>query len=120
MDLWRRFDIAEDMDRSLPDNPRLGLVLILAGVTLGLMPFAWSHFGPGSFERASDALFRWERNASFLFSRYRRPEASDLPTYIVWLAVLCVISGAFILARRRFGWMAGEADDGKSINLDLK
>jgi hypothetical protein len=117
---WRGSDIANDLD-GLPDSPRLGSMLIVGGVVLGLAPFAWPRIGPESFQRASASLFRWETQVPFLFSRYRRPEPYDLVEYLVLLAAGCLISGAFIFVRRRFVWSAADKDDAENLTQpDLK
>ena len=91
----------------LPDKPRFGVKLMLAGIGVGILRWSWPRVAPPSFQQISAAFMRWE---PYLPHHGRLPgipwKMSDFGDLLMVTAFLVFLCGAFIFLRRGFWWVA--------------
>jgi hypothetical protein len=100
---WGRF--VGELD-DLPDEPRLGVNLMIAGLSIFGVRYGWPRVGFASFQRASAFVFL------HLPSHVRVPD--DLSGYLVIAASMCLVCGAFIFFRRGVWWWSEWRNEGIS------
>jgi len=98
----------------LPDKPRLGVNLIIAGVALLAVRSFWMRVAPVSFQKAS-AIF-------FHFSQYlsRHSSQEDLSIYLLIFGLGSIVAGTFIFFRRGVWWWQDKRDQEDIIHLRFK
>ena len=96
----------------LPDTPRLGVNLIIAGLAILAFRYAWPRVALASFQQASAFVFRHDPSSY--------PSLDDLSGYLVIASATCLISGVFIFFRRGVWWWSERRDERDIIRLKLK
>jgi hypothetical protein len=108
---WWGHSPLEDLD-DLPDTPRLGVKLIIAGLAILAFRYAWPRVALASFQQASAFVFR--------HSPRFEPSPDDLSAYLVIGACMCMTCGAFIFFRRGVWWWAERREEREMIRLKFK
>jgi hypothetical protein len=108
--LWAHNPL-KDLD-DLPDTPRLGVNLIIAGLAILAFRYAWPRVALASFQQASAFVFR--------HSPQLQPSPNDLSVYLGFAACMCMICGAFIFFRRGVWWWEERREERDIIRLKLK
>ncbi len=108
---WPSRSLFKALD-DLPDTPRLGVNLIIGGLAIFAFRYAWPRVALASFQQASAFVFR--------HSPQLQPAPGDLSVYLVIVASMCLICGAFIFFRRGVWWWAERRDERDIIRLKLK
>jgi hypothetical protein len=72
----------KDFD-DIPDTSRLGVNLIIGGLAILAIRYAWPRVALASFQQASAFVFR--------HSPSRQPAPDDLSAYLVIVASMCLI-----------------------------
>ncbi len=110
---WGRRNPLGELD-DLPDMPRLGVILIIAGVTLEGVRYGWPRVAPASFQWASVVFFHFSR----YFLRYASQQSlSDL---LLVFEVGFVLVGTFIFFRRGVWWWQDRRDGKSTTRLRFK
>jgi hypothetical protein len=106
---------------NLPDKPRLGVKLMLAGAGFSAVRYAWPSVAPSSFRSASAVYLRWKpyipHRGSYPPNQWTLGDFGDL---LVVLAILLFLCGAFIFLRRGFWWVAENREEKSITQIDLK
>jgi hypothetical protein len=108
---WPSRSLFKALD-DLPDTPRLGVNLIIGGLAILAFRYAWPRVALASFQQASAFVFR--------HSPQLQPAPDDLSVYLVIVASMCLICGAFIFFRSGVWWWAERRDEWDIIRLKLK
>jgi hypothetical protein len=107
---WGRSPL-KDLD-DLPDTPRLGVNLIIGGLAILAFRYAWPRVALASFQQASAFVFR--------HSPQLQPAPDDLSVYLVIVASMCLVCGAFIFFRRGVWWWSEWRNERDIIRLKLR
>lgn len=88
----------------LPDQPRLGVKLMIFGAALTTIRIGWPRVASASFQKASEIFFALDRHIPYRYSK--QPSVEDFGMWLAIAAVFCIVAGAFIFLRRGFWWVA--------------
>ena len=108
---WPSRSPVQSLD-DLPDQPRLGVNLLVAGLAIFALRYGWPRSALGSFQRASAFVFRHDPSSY--------PSPDDLSGYLGIAGAACLISGVFIFFRRGVWWWSERRDERDIIRLKLK
>jgi hypothetical protein len=99
----------------LPDTPRLGLKLVVAGLCAIGVDYFWPRFWPGSFRAIS--LFFYNYIAWILERHGDRPSLAFILGFAGGVSVLC---GVFIFFRRGVWWLQERREENETVGLKLR
>jgi hypothetical protein len=105
----------------LPDQPRIGVILMLCGICVGVVRWTWPRLGSHSFQRVSAGFMRVE---PYLPKWHRYPiypsEMQDFGDMLIVMAFLLLFCGAFIFLRRGFWWVAENRSEHEITEIKFK
>jgi hypothetical protein len=105
----------------LPDKPRLGVILMSGGTSVGVARWTWPRASFSTFGRASAAFMRVE---PYLPHRHGltpwHAEMSDFGDLLVIVSFLLFLCGAFIFLRRGFWWYAENRSEHEITEIKFK
>ncbi len=110
---WGRRNPLRDLD-DLPDKPRLGVILIIAGVVLEGVRYGWPRVVPGSFQWASVIFSHFFR----YFRRYASQQ--DLSIFLLVFGLGFIVAGTFNFFRRGVWWWQDRRDEESTTRLRFK
>jgi hypothetical protein len=108
---WPTRSLLESLD-DLPDEPQLGVKLMIAGLAIFAVSYAWARLGFASFQRASTFIT--------LHSPSQYPSPDDLNGYLIFAGATCFLSGAFIFLGRGVWWWSEWRNERDIVRLKLR